>query len=628
MSIKANNEKSDMLKRRLKLPNGDDFHYWEDETVYKRIIHVAQQNPLASDLNDGSEGNPYKTITKAAEAAGPGDMVLIHEGIYHETIRPDKGGRSENEMLYFQGIDKEKVIITGAEIYNGGYHESEGWMPNHPDGEHNRFSNSGAKVYMLCLPRTAFDGVNPFSMLNAPAAPWYFSGSSSLFTSGNSTIFDIPKDDDRQKKTVLKRRGLIFCDGKRLEQVINYFELGSNKGVYFVEDDGLTIHMRLPDDSDLENHIIEYTAREQTFCPEVKYTGFIRIRNISFVKSGNGFPPPQRGAVSVNCGHHYIIEDCIIDEANGIGLDIGHQAPFRLSDAERGYHIVSNCIISNCGISGISGVSGCNSTTKYLNMQHSSILITGNHLHNNCWHYFPNMCEEAAIKIHHAKNSLCIDNYIYGTGAFGIWMDASHENSAVRGNVIIDTSRSGVYFEASHDNLEVSYNIVINAADHGLFSYCCDEICYIGNVLLKCRNFGINNRLVPERINLGSGNTGFNINFYKNIISNCKYALMQPKDRNKSDKNIFGSFSEGGYLKVGFPELHLDLNAWRKHMGWDLNGYSAKISYELLLEDETLLLNISIDNRDIGTRIYLDAPVKEQIEQLLDKIESDCLGYK
>ncbi len=611
--------------KKFNLPDGQEFHYWEDKTKYRRTIHVAQQNPAASDNNEGSEGSPYKTISRAVETAGPGDMVLIHEGVYHETIRPLKGGCSENEMLYFHGVDKEKVIVTGAEIYNGEYTVSEGWMPNYPGGEYNRFSEPEAKVYALSLPRSAFNGVNPFSMINTPVLPWYFSGESVSYGWGISTIFNIPKEDARQKKTVIKRRGLVFCDGKRLEQVLNFFELGSVKGAFFVEDDGLILHLRLPDDSDPENHIIEYTAREQTFCPEKKYTGYVRIDNISFIKAGNGFPPPQRGSVSTNCGHHYIIENCIIDEANGIGIDIGFQAPFRLSDAARGYHRVCCCIISNCGISGISGVCGSSSTTKYIDMQHSSILIMGNRFYNNCWHYFPSMCEEAAVKIHHAKDSLCVDNYVYKTGSYGIWMDASHMNSAVRGNVIVDTSLSGVYFEASHDYLEVSYNIVINAGTDGLLSYCCDEISYTGNLILNSCMFGINNRLQPDRINVGRGNTGFGINYYQNIISSCRYALMQPMDRNKADRNIYGSFEEGGYLKVGFPELHLDLKAWQKYMGWDLKGCVAAIGYELIQDGgkTELRLSISTEKGKVEAKIDLNVPVRSQIEQLLAMVESE-----
>ena len=43
-------------------------------------------DPLGDDSGDGSQENPYKTITKALSMAGQGDQVIVHAGVYAENI--------------------------------------------------------------------------------------------------------------------------------------------------------------------------------------------------------------------------------------------------------------------------------------------------------------------------------------------------------------------------------------------------------------------------------------------------------------------------------------------------------------------------------------------------------------
>lgn len=48
--------------------------------------HVAKNG---NDANDGSEANPFLTIGQAARTVVAGDVVIIHEGTYEETLRPN-----------------------------------------------------------------------------------------------------------------------------------------------------------------------------------------------------------------------------------------------------------------------------------------------------------------------------------------------------------------------------------------------------------------------------------------------------------------------------------------------------------------------------------------------------------
>ena len=59
-----------------------------------REIHVAK---TGSDSGSGDRGSPYITINKAASVAQPGDVVVVHQGIYREWVKPVRGGTGEGK---------------------------------------------------------------------------------------------------------------------------------------------------------------------------------------------------------------------------------------------------------------------------------------------------------------------------------------------------------------------------------------------------------------------------------------------------------------------------------------------------------------------------------------------------
>ena len=52
-------------------------------------LHVA---PTGSDQADGSEQQPFQTISRAAWLAQPGDTVVVHGGEYREWVQPRHAG--------------------------------------------------------------------------------------------------------------------------------------------------------------------------------------------------------------------------------------------------------------------------------------------------------------------------------------------------------------------------------------------------------------------------------------------------------------------------------------------------------------------------------------------------------
>ncbi|MGY6649713.1 right-handed parallel beta-helix repeat-containing protein [Wenyingzhuangia sp. IMCC45574] len=82
---------------------------------FSRDIYVSKSG---NDSNDGSESNPYLTISKAASIAVAGDIVYIKEGTYEETLTPANSGTSGNPII-FQSYPGDRVIISAMQALSG-----------------------------------------------------------------------------------------------------------------------------------------------------------------------------------------------------------------------------------------------------------------------------------------------------------------------------------------------------------------------------------------------------------------------------------------------------------------------------------------------------------------------------
>jgi len=609
-----------MNEKKYILPDGSEFFIWNDETQYKNIIHVSQKN--GTENGDGSENNPFLTISQAVPYATPGTKVIIHEGVYRETVRPIHSGVSEKEMIMFCGAEGEKVEITGAEYYNGEYKESEGWTRQEAAKPVNAFIQEETTVYMGKFDRNIFIGVNPFSMANGPLIPWYDADMGWLY---------LVKNNDERKTTTM-RRGMLFCDGERVEQVLNYFELGEKDNRFFVEDDGLTFHIRFKGDSSPEGHTLEYTARDQCFCPEEKYFFYMHIKNLYFTKGGNGFPGPQRGILSVNCGNHWIIEECHVIDANGVGLDIGFQVPERYSTAPRGHQIVRNSEFVRCGIAGIVGTPGT-SDTHYYDNRHEKILIENNRFIDNCWWNYEFLMEGAAMKIHRMQDSVVANNYVNGTSyAPGLWTDANNNNLLIEGNVVlhITTMWGAIFVEASNDDLLLRHNIVVDVKKNknyeiggsGLYSHTCEDVKTVRSISLGCEGSGIAHHSIEplsqipdiQRIDGGSGASGTGYDTFDNVVSDCTHLVTLGSGKCKVDGNIYGSHRLQAPLRIERPRTYMDLAHWRKNFDFDLNGREENITYSLQDNDTRLVLTIGAKTYDID----LMADIAPQIDKIFE----------
>ena len=75
------------------------------------ILHATEYHVATNGINTnpGSEASPFLTIQKAASLMVPGDVCIIHEGIYPETVTPANNG------VTFRAGDGETVIVSAYE---------------------------------------------------------------------------------------------------------------------------------------------------------------------------------------------------------------------------------------------------------------------------------------------------------------------------------------------------------------------------------------------------------------------------------------------------------------------------------------------------------------------------------
>ncbi len=86
------------------------FKPFKAEKKTGNTYYVAQTS-AASDDNNGSIMAPFKTLAKAGSVAKAGDTVIIREGIYRETLKPQNNGTAANSIT-FRAADGEKVVIS------------------------------------------------------------------------------------------------------------------------------------------------------------------------------------------------------------------------------------------------------------------------------------------------------------------------------------------------------------------------------------------------------------------------------------------------------------------------------------------------------------------------------------
>ncbi len=592
-----------------KLPDGTPFEFWEEPRVYDRELHVDGRT--GTDDGDGSAARPLRTIQAAAQLATPGTRVRIHAGTYRETVQPARGGESPSRMITYEPAGDGEVIVK-ASVEARRFRPSEGWSFARAFASEQDIPR-GLRIWEIELDPEDFKGYNPFCAVNIIHDRLYIEYGKTDMTS------------------YLNRRGMVFVDGEPMRQVALFNLLATTENAYWVEANGQKIHIRLAGDGDPARHVIELTNREQCFAPREPFLSYIHVRGITFAHAAMGCPVPQRGAISCYRGHHWLIEDCLIDWSNAVGIDCGnecwHHEP--IEGQVLGYTIIRRNIIRDAGVCGIAGIVNRN------------LLIEDNLIERTGWQRMELSWEAAGIKLHHAVDALIRRNVIrtcYGCDA--LWLDVGNENCRITSNLMLDgiDSREHFFLEASRDSENlVDNNILWNVEGrydrskitaaagssgwyklseageskngYGIYLEGTDHTRMVNNLIGRCHYAGFFGKPVPFRITrMKRGGTTRDSKFFNNLFYHCgEAAIIMPTAHNTCDGNAYARMP-GGFLRVMYPEpeMCLDLPAWQEFCGFDLCGSTPDLDIDI----DTAALTMAVTIRGELSEVAADPAVE------------------
>lgn len=575
------------------LPDGSQFDFWEREQEYTGVLHVKQGRFEGEEKGDGSVERPFGTIQEAAEAAEPGQKVLIHAGVYREWVHPVRGGTDPAHMISYEAFGDGPVVVKASEQVTE-FESSTGWRLFRGFEDEKR--ESCCKIWLHRLNPDMFRGYNPFCAVNIQH---------------DRLFIEYDKTD---MTPYLNRRGMVFCDGKPLVQVALYNQLSEKAGSYWVEANGQTVHFRLKDDGNPADHVMEITCREQCFAPDIPFLSYIRVKGITCAHAAGGAPVPQRGALSCYRGHHWVIEDCVIDWSNGVGIDVGNECWHHeiVEGQQIGCSVIRGCTIQNAGVCGIAG----------LFAEH--MLIEDNLIEKTGWQRMELSWEAGAIKLHNSVNGLLRRNIFRDTlRADHLWLDCGNENNRIVQNLFLNgiEQREAIFVECTRDGVNlIDHNVIWNVEGrfeenqipkepgssgwykmeeagvvngYGIYGEGTDHLRIVSNLIGRCRSAGYFSKPVSFRMGgTQRGGTSRDARIVGNVFYDCREAALKlPTKDNVSEGNLYVK-ELGGYLRILYPTppVCLHLPAWKEFYGLEKTGQEGW--FEIEVDDRELTLRM------------------------------------
>lgn len=427
------------------------------------ILHVAT---TGSDRADGSVDAPFRTITRAAQAAMPGDTVAVHHGVYREWVNPPRGGTVGSPITYQAAVGPdgrfEPVTISGAEVITD-------WRP-HPGAE--------GRVWFTVVPNALFGERNPYA--ERIGGDWFFDQVNTWHT------------------------GEVYLDGTSMyesqtlagvehpEVTPDSFDPEGSLLTWYCEvgDDVTTIWANFGG-ADPAAHIVEINARTFVFWPSATGIDYLTVRGFTLTKAATQWAPPtalQEGLIGPHWSKGWVIEDNTITDSKNVGVSLGKEASTGQNEwtagadgakggtqREReviqralvlggpdagephpwhrdhvGSHTVRRNTIRDCEQAGVVGHLGAAFST-----------IADNHISRihvkRQWHG----AEVAGIKLHAAIDTVISGNTIHHTHR-ALWLDWQAQGTLVRRNVFYASTAEDFMVEVCHGPYLVDSNLFLS----------------------------------------------------------------------------------------------------------------------------------------------------------------------
>ena len=419
-----------------------------------REYHVAV---TGCDFEDGTKDHPFRTISKAALLAMPGDRVIVHEGEYREWVKPAQGGTSSVSRITYEAAEGERVVIKGSEQITC-------WEPVE------------GSLWKAVLPNSFFGTYNPYK--EVLGGDWFIYPNDNSLHAGdvylNGKSFYEAKSLEEVKNPVIRTEGVNPPWTRHPEPILHpedtmyqwYAETDQETTVIYVNFQGVNPNEELT----------EINVRKCCFYPEKTGLNYITVRGFEMAQAACPWTPPtadQPGLLGTNWSKGWIIENNKIHDAKCSGISIGkeastghnlctrtHRKPgyqyqmeavFRArqigwSKETIGSHVIRNNEIYDCGQNGIVGHMGCVFSE-----------IAHNHIYNIAVKHEYFGYEIGGIKLHAAIDVQIHHNSIHNC-TLGTWLDWQAQGTRVSKNLYYANDRD-LMVEVTHGPYLVDNNI-------------------------------------------------------------------------------------------------------------------------------------------------------------------------
>ncbi|SDE85218.1 parallel beta-helix repeat (two copies) [Mucilaginibacter pineti] len=361
----------------------------------------------------------FRTIGEAAAVAKPGDVIIVHNGIYRELVAPAISG------VTYRAAKGEKPEIRGSEVVSA-------WTPERPG------------IWKLVLPNSYFGNYNPYTDLIF--GDWFFPQKLKLHT------------------------GEVYLNGKALEE---------GPGWTTEQKDGQTIiyahfnHLNAKD-------VVEINVRPSCFYPAKTGVNNITVSGFVLKQAATQWAAPtaeQVGIIGTNWSSGWTIENNTISDSKCVGITLGKdrasgQNPWSAEMSKEGSdiyndmiklvaardwnkqnigsHIVRNNTIYNCGVAGICGSLGAINSQILHNTIHD--IYTRRNFYG---------AEMAGIKIHGAIDVIIKGNKV--SNAFiGLWLDWMAQGTVISGNTFSGNDYADFFPEVNHGPYLFKDNVMLS----------------------------------------------------------------------------------------------------------------------------------------------------------------------
>ncbi|WP_270814171.1 right-handed parallel beta-helix repeat-containing protein [Hungatella effluvii] len=419
-----------------------------------REYHVAV---TGCDFEEGTKDHPFRTISKAALLAMPGDRVIVHEGEYREWVKPAQGGTSSVSRITYEAAEGERVVIKGSEQITC-------WEPVE------------GSVWKAVLPNSFFGTYNPYKEILG--GDWFIYPNDNSLHAGdvylNGKSFYEAKSLEEVKNPVIRTEGVNPPWTRHPEPILHpedtmyqwYAETDQETTVIYANFQGVNPNEELT----------EINVRKCCFYPEKTGLNYITVRGFEMAQAACPWTPPtadQPGLLGTNWSKGWIIENNKIHDAKCSGISIGkeastghnlctrtHRKPgyqyqmeavFRArqigwSKETIGSHVIRNNEIYDCGQNGIVGHMGCVFSE-----------IAHNHIYNIAVKHEYFGYEIGGIKLHAAIDVQIHHNNIHNC-TLGTWLDWQAQGTRVSKNLYYANDRD-LMVEVTHGPYLVDNNI-------------------------------------------------------------------------------------------------------------------------------------------------------------------------